>query len=214
LNTMLKATEEEPLEMYLNDFDNNGVPDQIITAYENGVSYPIASLDELSRQIMGLENKYPRYSDFGGQTVVDIFGTEQVTRSFVQKAVFLETCLFINDGKGGFQMKKLPMEAQFSPVRDILVDDVNEDGIPDLMLAGNNHGARPSLGIQDASPGWLMVGNQGLTFEVLNPSQSGFHLKGDIRKIHYLSVFKSKTLVAGCNNGDLQVFKLGKQGKQ
>jgi len=213
LNTMLKATEEEPLEMYLNDFDNNGVPDQIITAYENGVSYPIASLDELSRQIMGLENKYPRYSDFGGQTVVDIFGTEQVTRSFVQKAVFLETCLFINDGKGGFQMKKLPMEAQFSPVRDILVDDVNEDGIPDLMLAGNNHGARPSLGIQDASPGWLMVGNQGLTFEVLNPSQSGFHLKGDIRKIHYLSVFKSKTLVAGCNDGNLQLLKRGKQGK-
>ena len=209
-NNVLKASEAEPLEMYLNDFDNNGVPDQIITAYEDGVSYPIASLDELIRQIIGLENKYPRYSDFGGQGIVDIFGAEQVSRSFVQKAVVLESSLFINDGKGRFQRKTLPMEAQFSPVRDIRVDDVNEDGIPDLLLAGNNHGARPSLGIQDASPGWLMVGNQGLNFEVLNPSQSGVHLKGDIRKIHYLSVAKSKILVAGCNDGKLQVLKRGK----
>ena len=72
--------------MYLNDFDNNGVPDQIITAYEDGASYPIASLDELKRQIMGLENKYPRYSDFGGKGVGDIFGSDQVSRSYVQKA--------------------------------------------------------------------------------------------------------------------------------
>jgi hypothetical protein len=212
LNNVLKASEEEPLEMYLNDFDNNGVPDQIITAYEDGVSYPIASLDELSRQIIGLKNQYPRYSDFGGQTVRDIFGTEQVTRSFVQKAVLLETSLFINDGKGVFQLKKLPMEAQFSPVRDILVDDFNEDGIPDLMLAGNNHGSRPSLGIQDASHGCLLLGNQSLTFEAQGPLQSGFHLKGDIRKIDYLSVAKTKTLVAGCNDGKLQVLKRGKQG--
>jgi len=214
LNNMLKASEGEPLEMYLNDFDNNGVPDQIITAYEDGISYPIASLDELKRQIIGLENRYPRYADFGGQGVVDIFGAEQVARSYVQTAVMLETSLFINDGNGGFQIKKLPVEAQFSPVRDIRVEDINKDGYPDLLLAGNNYGTRPSLGIQDASHGCLLLGNQGLNFEAQGSQQSGVQLKGDIRKIHYLSVADNKTLVAGCNNGDLQVFKLGKQGKQ
>ena len=58
--------------MYLNDFDNNGSVDQVICSYQNGVSYPFASLDEFPGQIVGLENKYPRYADFGNKTVKDI----------------------------------------------------------------------------------------------------------------------------------------------
>ena len=106
------------------------------------------------------------------------------------------------------------MEAQFSPVRDIQVNDVNEDGYPDLLLAGNNYGARPSLGIQDASHGCLLLGNQGLNFEAQRPLQSGFRLNGDIRKIHYLSAGEREILVAGCNDGEAQVLKRGKRGKQ
>ncbi len=47
LNSILKASVKEPVEMYLNDFDNNGSLDQIICSYQNGISYPVASLDEL-----------------------------------------------------------------------------------------------------------------------------------------------------------------------
>ena len=210
LNSMLRASLEEPVEMFLNDFDNNGIPDQIITAYDHAVRYPIASLDELSRQISGLESKYPLYSDFAGQKPEDLFGAEQLDRSFVQKAVMLESSIFINNGNGGFEIKQLPVEAQFSPIRDIEVDDINGDGIPDLILAGNNYGARPSLGRQDASHGWLMLGKQDLSYEVLMPVKSGFHLNGDIRKIHYLSVDEIEFIVGVCNDGDTQVLERGK----
>ena len=214
LNSMLRASVEEPVEMFLNDFDNNGIPDQVITAYDQGVSYPIASMDELTRQIIGLENKYPQYSGFGGERVEDIFGTEQVAKSFVQRAVLFESSIFINNGKGGFEIKALPVEAQFSPIRDIEVDDINGDGIPDLILAGNNYGARPSLGRQDASHGWLLLGKQDLSYEVTKPVKSGFSLKGDIRKFHYLSIAGFESLVIGCNDGDTQVLERGKQDEQ
>jgi hypothetical protein len=210
LNSMLRASTEEPVEMFLNDFDNNGVPDQIITAYDHGISYPIASLDELTRQIIGLENKYPEYSGFGGERAEDIFGTEQLGRSYVQRAVLFESCIFINNGAGGFEISPLPVEAQFSQVRDLEVNDLNHDDIPDLILAGNNYGARPSLGRQDACHGWLMLGKEDLSYEVLKPVESGFSLNGDIRKIHYLSMAGSKSIVLVCNNGDTQVFKLGR----
>jgi hypothetical protein len=210
LNSMLRASTEEPVEMFLNDFDNNGVPDQIITAYDHGISYPIASLDELTRQIIGLENKYPEYSGFGGERAEDIFGTEQLGRSYVQRAVLFESCIFINNGAGGFEIKELPAEAQFSPLRDLEVNDLNNDDIPDLILAGNNYGARPSLGRQDACHGWLMLGKEDLSYEVLKPVESGFSLNGDIRKIHYLSMAGSKSIVLVCNNGDTQVFNGGK----
>ena len=213
LNSMLKASPEEAMEMYLNDFDNNGIPDQVITTYQNGVSYPIASLDELTRQISGLESKYPLYSDFGGERVLDIFGTELISKSFIQKVELLESCIFINNGQGGFEIKPLPVEAQFSPIRDVAVDDINRDGIPDLILAGNNFGARPSLGRQDASHGWLMFGKQDLSYEVLKPVKSGFSLNGDIRKFRYLNVSGIESLVVVCNDGDTQVLKRGKSYK-
>ena len=101
---------KEPVEMYLNDFDNNGSLDQIICAYQNGISYPVASLDDLEGQISGLDNKFPNYSDFGGKTVLDIFGKNILDQSDVKKAVLFESCLFLNNGDGTFKIKKLPVE--------------------------------------------------------------------------------------------------------
>ena len=74
LNSILKASVKEPVEMYLNDFDNNGSLDQVICSYQDGISYPVASLDELKSQMPFLGKKYTKYSDFGGKTVKDIFG--------------------------------------------------------------------------------------------------------------------------------------------
>lgn len=121
LNSILKASVKEPVEMYLNDFDNNGSLDQVICSYQNGISYPVASLDELSGQIAGLDKKYPHYSDFGGKTVGDIFGKKAIDQSTLKNAVLFESCLFLNNGNGTFEIRKLPVYAQFSPVRDILV---------------------------------------------------------------------------------------------
>ena len=107
--------------MYLNDFDNNGSLDQVICTYQDGISYPFVSLDELSAQISGLEKKFPRYSDFGNKTVNDIFGKNAIDQSVLKKAVLFESCLFLNNGDGTFETYKLPVMAQFPPVRDVLV---------------------------------------------------------------------------------------------
>jgi hypothetical protein len=210
LNSMLKVSPEEPVQMYLNDYDNNGIPDQLITAFENGVSYPIASLDELTRQILGLENKFPSYADYGGKQLEDIFGDELLSKAYVLKAERFESTLFENTGNGNFESTNLPMEAQFSPIRDIKVADINQDGIPDLILGGNNYGMRPSLGRQDASYGSLLLGLQDLSYVALRPTESGLWLDGDFRKFHYLSIDVNEFLVAVANAGDIQVLRQGK----
>jgi hypothetical protein len=208
LNSMLKASATEPVEMYLNDFDNNGSLDQVICSYQNGISYPFASLDELSDQISGLEKKFPRYSDFGGKTVTEIFGKEATDRSIVKKVQSFESCLFLNNGNGTFRTYKLPVEAQFSPVRDIVVQDINKDGKPDLILAGNNYAVRPSYGRYDASYGWCLLGDTSNTYKALMPVMSGLKIIGDARKIVPIVIGGKHYLLAAVNNGDLQVFQL------
>ena len=208
LNTILKASVEEPVELYLNDFDNNGIPDPVICNYQHGVSYPVASLDELCSQIKSLKDKYPNYSDFGGKTPEDIFGREALDQSLVKKAVMFESALFVNEGNGKFTIKKLPVEAQFSPVRDILVGDLDRDGLQDLVLVGNDYRARPSYGRYDASYGWYLRGMGDHSFAVLRPAESGFCVKGDSRRILSLAAGKRYLLIVGVNNDKPAVFRL------
>ena len=210
LNSMLKASPQEPVELWLNDFDNNGIPDPILSSYHDGSSYPIASLDELKRQIIGVDQIYSSYVSYGGQTVADIFGEELMTKSLRKQSTQFESAIFINKGDGTYETRPLPMEAQFSPIRDFLVGDFDKDGIPDLLLAGNNYSTRPSLGRQDASFGWLMLGNNSLEYETLWPAESGFSLAGDMRRMHLIEIEEEAFLVTLPNNGTMRIFKHGK----
>jgi len=208
LNSMLKASIKEPVEMYLNDFDNNGSLDQVICSYQNGISYPVASMDEMASQIAGLEKKYPNYSDFGGKTAKDIFGKNTLDKSILKRSVLFKSCLFLNNGDGTFEICEFPTVAQFSPVRDILVKDINKDGKMDLVLIGNNYSVRPSYGRYDASYGWCLLGDTGHRYNALMPVESGFKIIGDARRILPIEVLGKYYLVASVNDGNLQIFQL------
>jgi enediyne biosynthesis protein E4 len=194
--------------MYLNDFDNNGTLDQVICSYQNGISYPVASLDELTAQISYLGKMYPHYADFGGKTVKDIFDKKTLQQSTIKKAVLFESSIFLNNGKGAFTMVSLPVEAQFSPVRDILVQDFNKDGVPDLALVGNDYLVRPSYGRYDASYGWCLLGKRDKNYEALMPVISGFIVKGDARRIVPVTINGKPFILVAVNNGDLHIFQL------
>jgi hypothetical protein len=206
LNSLLKASASEPVEIYLNDFDNNGTLDQVICSYQNGVSYPVASLNELTAQMPYLGKKYPHYSDFGGKTVKDIFDKKALQQSTLKKAVLFESCIFLNNGKGAFTRVSLPVEAQFSPVRDIIVRDFNKDGMSDIVLVGNNYNIRPSYGRYDASYGCCLLADTGNTYTSLMPVKSGFIVKGDARRVVPLYISDQHYLLVALNNGDLQIF--------
>ncbi len=211
LNSLLKASIKEPIEIYLNDFDNSGSFDQIICSYQNGISYPVASLDQLASQIAGLEKKYPNYSDFGGKRAKDIFGENVLNQSVLKKAVLLKSCLFLNNGDGTFETNELPKKAQFSPIRDLLVRDFDLDGKTDLALVGNNYAVRPSYGRYDASYGWCFLGENNHNFNVLMPVASGLEIKGDTRKICSIEISGKEYIVVAVNNGKLQTFQLLQQ---
>ena len=64
LNTRLKATQEQPINMYYNDFDDNGKAEQIVTFYLQDKEIPFANKDEIQRQIPKIKKKYLYAEDF------------------------------------------------------------------------------------------------------------------------------------------------------
>jgi hypothetical protein len=210
LNSILKASVKEPVDIYIRVFDNNGTIDNLICSYQDGISYPVASLDELISQIAGMEKKLPNYSDYGGKTAKDIFGREVLNHSVKKNAVLFESCIFLNNGDGTFKIKKLPLEAQFSPVRDIMVHDLDKDGQSDLLLVGNDYTAKPTYGRYDASYGWCLLNNTNIKygFKTLKPPESGFKVTGDARRIVPIEISDRQYILVAVNDGELHIFEL------
>jgi hypothetical protein len=185
------------------------MPEPILCTYRDGISYPIATLDELERQMPGLKQRFESYAAFAGQTVQDIFGSELIANSYHASARMLGSALFLNIGDGMYTISALPAMAQFSPVRGVVSGDLNRDGAMDLVLAGNNYHVRPSIGRYDASYGLCLLGDGKGNFVSMLPVESGLKIEGDARRLHWIRIRGEPCLVAPVNNGKLQLFRAG-----
>ncbi len=159
LNTKIRADSLHPARLYLNDFDNNGTRECILTYYKSdGKSYPYYLRDDMVKQIPTLKKKFLKHTDYAGKTMEEIFSKDQLESAVVKTAYEFRTCMFINKDNGKFEKHPLPAEAQFSPVYAALVDDFDKDGLNDILLAGNMFGLKPELGRYDANYGVFYKG--------------------------------------------------------
>src|SRR5206468_968782 len=177
LNTRLHASPAEPARMYVKDFAGNGFPEQIVTVYEDGKSLPLVLRDELTAALPYLKPRYPKYSDYAGQTVEQVFGSS-LADAVMQQAETFATALAHNNGDGSFTLVPLPREAQLAPVYGILAGDFDRDGKLDLLLAGNFDGLKPELGTMDASYGLFLRGDGKGHFAPVRTVESGFLVPG------------------------------------
>ncbi|WP_439475038.1 VCBS repeat-containing protein [Algoriphagus formosus] len=187
LNTRFKASEEQPVRLYLNDFDQNGSIEQLFTTVRNGVAIPYTLKHELEKQVPSIKKKYIRYSNYNNQTLEQIFDQETIGKSIISEVNHLESGVLMNQGSGKFEWKSLPIEAQRSMIFAIETADLNGDGILDLILGGNLYGIKPEIGKSDASYGEVLLGNGDGTFRFIPNRIHSMQLQGEVRHFKWLS---------------------------
>lgn len=101
LNSPIKVSKREPATLFYGDFDSNGSVDPLICYYVQGKSYPMASRDEITDQMVSLRQKFPTYSSYSNTTLQDILSEEQLKSAKTLDADYFETTYFEND-KGVF----------------------------------------------------------------------------------------------------------------
>lgn len=207
LNSELNASKTEPLRMYVSDFDNDGKLDPVVCSYIQGVSYPLATRDELQSQILPLRKKFVRYEPFAKATINEILDSVQLKKCTVKEVYELRSCIIEQVSKNKFELKPMPVEVQFAPVQTIEKLDYNGDGIDDLMIGGNFYGYRTEYGPFDASIGLLLKGKGG-SFEPVNQKESGILIQGDVRDFAIIKTSSKKNLILiSKNNGYVQVLQ-------
>jgi len=205
LNSTIKGNVNQPCTIYAKDFDNNGSYDAVLGYYIQGKCYPLFSRDQLMDQMPAMRKKFIRYRDYSGKTLDDIF-TEQEKRGMdVYKTNLFESGVLINEGNASFRFIPFPEMAQLSTVNDIVIDDVDMDGIKDILVCGNSNDAAVMVGNIDGPGALLLKGNGGGSFSSVSPAEDGLTVRGEVRKIIYLKEKKSM-LVFLKNDNAAQVF--------
>lgn len=206
LNTRFKASHEKPLTMYVNDFDQNGSIEQMITQYDGEKAYPVNMLQDLVKQMPLLRKKIPTYHSYSKLTMEEIFDREVLERSLEWKVDHLETTLFLNKGNLVFDKSRLPAEIQFSQVHALCLADVTGDGIDDLVAGGNFLRAKPEWGINNASRGQVFEGDGKGGFRYVPADRSGLDVKGEIRSIDAVSMGERTYLLFWRNNKSVKKY--------
>ncbi len=199
LNSPLKVSRSEPAIMFYNDFDNNGSVDPLICYYMQGNSYPMASRDEMTDQIVSLRQRFPTYDSYANATIEDILTPEQLKTAKQLSANYFETTYFENN-KGVFEARKLPLQANFFPVYAISTCDFDHDGKQDILLAGNTDHARIKIGKIDAGYGVLLKGDGKGHFEYVPQLKSGLSVRGCTRDLIKLNGKNDNRVIFAVNN--------------
>jgi hypothetical protein len=201
-NYKYQTSPTEPFEVFYEDFDGNGRRDIVLSYYNDGKQFPLRGRSCSAQQIPELKQSFPSYDAFAGATLTEVFDPLALGGALSLSASTFSSMVGINDG-GTIRWQRLPAEAQFSPVRTSIVKDLNEDGLADIVLAGNLYQSEVETPRADAGMGLVLLGTQAGSFAPQPASVSGLSLRSDARRIVVLD--EERVLVVG-NDGGVRVY--------
>ena len=214
LNSLYQASDEFPVYITANDFDNRGrfsaFPSLFLPG-KDGIKreYPANDREDAFREMMSLRGKFTNYSSYAEATMQDVLSADQMKNALRLKATELRSCYFRNNGQGKFTVVPLPPEAQVSAVNGMVADDFDGDGNLDLLINGNDFGTNISIGRYDALNGLLLKGDGKGGFKPLSIANSGIYLPGDGKALVKLKGAANNYLLAASEHaGPLRIFQL------
>lgn len=203
-NTQFKASDEEPITLHFDDFDENGSIDPLFSYYIQSQSFPYVTRDELLGQLGNLRSKFTNYESYADAKLTDILEPDALEKAKVLKANHLRTSLFLSTSTPGFEFVDLPENAQYSPAHAITIEDYNGDGNKDLLLFGNSDYFKLRIGKFDANYGTILLGNGEGKFEYVPQNVSGLNVRGDVRS----AIRFDDILLLGINGDAVKAYDL------
>lgn len=209
-NTKFYANQKKPFNIFADDFDKNGTCDVVLSKEYKGKLVPARGRQCSSEQMPFIKQKFPTFNAFANASLEDIYGEEGLEKALHLQATEFHSLVLLNDGNGHFSYEYLPNLAQIAPINSIIINDLDEDGNMDLIVAGNNYDTEVETPRYDAGNGLIMRGLGNGKFETLPLTKSGFFTPGNVKKIQLLKGAdgNSKLILVANNNAPLEIFKI------
>lgn len=203
LNSRLKASAQEPVRMYINDYDGNGRKEPILTSYLNGKEALFPTKQEMEKQMPFIRKKYIYATEFAKAGIAELVGEDKLEKAQTLSADYFQNAVLVNDGKGNFTLKPLAYKAQWTPFYDAQIIDANGDKLPDVLLMGNFYDCNIQMGRYDSDFGTVLInkGNCDFTPQPLK----GLQVKGQVKKLKSIRLKTGEAIIALRNDDKLVV---------
>jgi len=212
-NFYLHPDSANPVKLWINDFDENGIPDIVMTRTVEDKDVPVFLKHEMETQVPSIKKQNLRNEEFAKKSIRELFPSDLLSKSLVKEFNFCSSIIAVNQGNGKFLIQKMPQMTQLSSVNAIKCLDVNGDGYEDIIAGGNEFGFLPQFGRLDASLGHVLLNNGKGQFTELRTTQSGLELRGQIRDIAELKGKDNLFLLFLQNNEYPVLYEIGKNKK-
>lgn len=187
-NFYLHPDSTHPVKLWVDDFDNNGIVDKILTRTIDGKDMPVFLKHDMESQLPSLKKQNLKHADYARRSIKDLFPPSALDTSTVRSFNYPSSIIAWNDGNGHFLVSRLPPMVQMSSVNAILCLDLDGDGRKDLIFGGNEYGFLPQFGRLDASLGQVLIADGPKKFNLLTPAASGLNISGQIRDISAIQI--------------------------
>lgn len=206
-NSFFNPKYDKPLTLFTNDFDKNGSQDPILFSYFDSVNAPFINRDLFCLKMPFFNNRFYNYDSYGKADIKSIFEDGMIMNSFKLQAINLKSIVVENVGEGNsFVCHELPWEAQLAPINSFVVNDFNNDGFPDILVAGNTYSNHYSFPPLVEHSGLILLNNQNKGFIV--KQTGGFNRNKEIRDATTIFFQEEKCFILGINNDFIELVKI------
>lgn len=207
LNSKYKAQKDKPLNVYINDFDDNGSLDFVLSKDYKGKEVPFRGRECSSEQMPFISEKFKSYNDFAQASMTDIFG-EQLESCTAESCNEFRSMLLMQNKDGGFTTTPLPFEAQLRPILDFITLDINKDGLDDIVAVGNLYNTEPETPRLDYANATVLLNKNGQAFKYSGSLSAQLPLSGNSKSIDKIKLREKQFLIIGINNDGPLIFEV------
>jgi enediyne biosynthesis protein E4 len=187
-NFYLHPNEQNPVKLWIKDFDQNGYPDIILSRTIDKKDVPVLLKHDLEEQIPSLKKQNLKHHSFAAKSIQELFTQETLKTVQVKQFNYASSCIAFNELNGQFKIDRLPPLVQLSSMNAMGIFDVNGDHLPDLVAGGNNFNFPTQFGRLDASLGWVVLNKGKRQLNCLYPDQSGINITGQVRDVSVITI--------------------------
>jgi len=204
-NSKFRPSKRQPVRLYVEDFDNNGQLDQILTYYVGGREIPFANYTELTTQLPALKRRFPLAKELAEASLKDLFGEVALEEATIFEVDTTSSMWFENDGNSNFTPHRLPDELQYSSLQSAAIVPGIQGGATRLVVGGNFYDVNIEMGRYDASYGDILSIDKNGSMKT--SPLGNLKIDGQVRSIKPIMINDQRCYLIARNNDSLMIIK-------
>jgi enediyne biosynthesis protein E4 len=209
LNTVYRASVDEPVLLLRGVFESSGKPQLIEAMFDHGTLVPRRGRTSLVAAMPALGRRFPTFAAYAAADLETMLGAELLRAAVRLQVTELQSGVFLSEPGGEFRFVPLPRLAQIASIFGLVAGDFDGDGHADICAVQNSHAPVPETGRFDGGLGQFLRGNGEGGFFAVPARESGLVVPGDGKALAVLDAEEDgrPDLIATRNNQRALVFR-------